>query len=364
MKFRLSAALGLSAALLLSACAANEDTSDDFTAEGSESESAANYSGTLTGIGASSAQAAEEAWIAAFQTEYPDVTVNYTPDGSGAGRDAFVGGGANFAGSDEAFSIEENTAGAFEGCTDDSIALDLPIYISPVAIIFNVEGVDELNLDAATLASIFKGDITNWNDEAIAALNPDATLPDLTITTVNRSDESGTTENFTAYLSAVAGDVWDAEPDKAWPYDGGEGAKGTSGVVAAVQNGVGTIGYADASQAGDLSTAGIGSDGNFNPPTPEAAASIVENSPIEEGRAENDLAIDLDREGDGYPIILVSYAIACQTYQDSDVATLVKGYLSYVASAEGQQVSADAAGSAPLSDSLSEQVQTAIDSIS
>ncbi|MFV0429277.1 MAG: phosphate ABC transporter substrate-binding protein PstS [Arachnia sp.] len=359
MKMRLSAALGLSAALLLSACAANETT--DPT--GNEATTT-DLSGTINGIGASSKDVAEKAWAQGFQTTVaPDATVNYAPEGSGAGREAFMGGGADYAGSDRAFTLEENIAGSFGKCTDTSIAYDIPVYISPVAVVFNVDGVDSLNLDATTLAAIFKGDITNWNDPAISALNEGVTFPDLTITAVHRSDESGTTENFTDYLAEIGGQVWDAEPDKAWPYEGGEAAKGTSGVVGAVTNGVGTIGYADASQAGDLGVANIGSDGTFNPPTPEAAAQLVETSPIEEGRAEHDLAIALDREGDGYPIILVSYEIVCAEYQDAATAELVKAYVSYVISDEGQAVAAENAGSAPLSANLAGQAQAAIDAV-
>ena len=113
--------------------------------------------------------------------------------------------------------------------------------MSPIAVVFNIEGVDTLNLDAATIAGIFAGTITNWNDPAIAALNSDATLPDLAITPVHRSDDSGTTENFTDYLFATAPDVWTSEPDGVWPLQSGEAAQGTSGVISAVQGGQGTV---------------------------------------------------------------------------------------------------------------------------
>ena len=363
MKLRLTAALGLSAALMLTACAANEEPAAPNPATSTSDEQVAGLSGTLTGMGSSAMAVAQENWIAQFQTASPDVTVLYSPDGSGAGRDAFMGGGADFAGSDRAFTIEENAAGAFKSCTAESKALNLPVYISPIAVVFNVEGVDSLNLTPDVLAAIFKGYITNWSDEKIAALNPDATLPDRVITAVHRSDDSGTTDNFTTFLSNAAGDVWDAEPDGTWPYPRGEAAKGTSGVISAVAGGVGTIGYADASQAGDNATASIGTDGAFELPTPEAAAAAVEASPVEEGRDENDLALELDSSASGYPIVLVAYALACTDYEDEANAALVKAYLGYIASEEGQQVAADGAGAAPLSPTLREQVLAAIDSI-
>lgn len=362
MTLRLTIALGLGAALMLTACAANEGPSTASSPTGS-TVGEASLTGTLNGMGASSVSVAQENWIARFQTTNPDVTVLYSPDGSGAGRDAFVGGGADFAGSDRAFEADENVAGAFKSCAADSKALDLPIYISPIAVVFNIEGVESLNLTPDVLAAIFKGDITTWSDPMIAAINPDATLPDLVITAVHRSDNSGTTDNFTTYLSNAAGTVWDAEPDGAWPYQRGEAAKGTSGVISAVGDGVGTIGYADASQAGQTLVASIGTEGNFQPPTAEAAAAAVEASPVEEGRDEHDLALALDSAASGYPIVLVSYMLACTDYEDDAKADLVKAYLGYIASEEGQQVAADGAGAAPLSDALRGQVLASIESI-
>ena len=366
MKIRLTAALGLSAALLLSGCAANEATTPENTPAGGATDSAPAaepLSGTLSGIGASSVGAAMTGWIAKFGGNQPNLTINYAPEGSSAGRGGLVDGAADFAGSDRAFKADENVAGAFAKCAPESKALDLPVYISPIAVIFKVDGVEELNLDAETLAAIFKGDITNWNDPKIAALNEGATLPDATITAVHRSDGSGTTENFTDYLNKVAPSVWDAEAASDWPYQGGEAAKGTSGVVQAVRDGVNTIGYADASQAEGLAIAKIGQDGNFEAPSAEAAAAVVEGSPREEGRDEHDLALTLDRTAEGYPLVLVAYALACADYQDDAVAERVKAFLGYIASEEGQQVAAETAGAAPLSEALRTDVLAAVDSI-
>ena len=373
MKIRLTAALGISAALLLSACAANEVTptnepantagSESAGTESSEAAAPSALSGTLTGIGASAQEVAQQTWIAGFQTANPDVTINYAPEGSGAGREAFIGGGADYAGSDRAFKVEELAENSFGKCVADTKPINIPVYISPIAVVFNVEGVDKLNMTPATIAKIFKGDITNWNDPAIAADNEGVTLPDLAITAVHRADTSGTTGNFTDYLQEVAPEVWDAEPSDDWAYPGGEAAEKTQGVVAAVAGGTGTIGYVDASQAGQFSTVAIGEAGKYNALTNEAAAAIVENSPVEEGRAENDMAIKIDRKAEGYPLVLVSYLIACQDYQDDAVAELVKAYGSYVVSAEGQAAAGERAGNAPLSQKVSDQAKAAIDSI-
>ncbi|MBG6239142.1 phosphate transport system substrate-binding protein [Mycetocola sp. CAN_C7] len=349
------------AAITLTSCATNEGA-----ASGSTDEVTSDLQGTLVGGGASSQQSAQEAWVAAFQGTNPDVTVEYDPAGSGAGRDTFIAGGSSFAGSDRAFNDEELAADEFASCVPGSGIVELPAYISPIAVIFNLEGIDTLNLDAATVAGIFAGTITNWNDEAIVSQNEDAELPDLAITAVHRADDSGTTENFTDYLNVVAPDVWTWEADGVWPVDGGEAASQTSGVIDAVTGGTGTIGYADASRAGDLGTVAIKVGDEYVPYSAEAAAAIVDASPAAEGRGEGDLAIELDRastESGVYPIVLISYLIGCVEYEDADAATLVKEYFSYIVSEEGQTVAADAAGSAPISSTIAEKSQAAIELI-
>src|SRR5690606_3268783 len=173
------------------------------------------------------------------------------------------------------------------------------------------------------IAAIFDDKITKWNDPKIAAENPDANLPDAPITAVHRSDESGTTENLTNYLATVAEDAWPHGEVGEWPIEAGEGANGTSGVVTAVKDGTNTIGYADASQAGELGTVNVKVGAEYVGPTPEAAAKILEVSPRVEGRPEVDMAVDLDyktAEAGVYPIVLTSYLLACQTYDDQETA--------------------------------------------
>ena len=355
--------LALAGTLALAACgAANEGGSD--AAAGSGSDSGEQLSGTLNGAGASSQQAAMQGWTAGFSSAQPDVTINYDPVGSGGGREQFLAGGVEFAGSDSALDDEELTQ-ATERCGDAGV-FELPNYISPIAVVYNLEGVDELNLSPETVAGIFAQKITTWNDPAIAEDNPDADLPDTAITPVNRADDSGTTKNFTEYLSAVAGDVWTDEPDGVWPIDGGEAAQGTSGVVQAVGAGNGAIGYADLSQAGDLGVAKIGVGEEFVEPAAEGAAAVVEASENVEGRGDYDFAIEVARdtkESGQYPIVLVSYHIGCVQYDDQETADLVKAFMGYVISEEGQQAAAQAAGSAPISDALRQEGQTAVDAI-
>jgi phosphate transport system substrate-binding protein len=350
------------AALSLTACAANETTPG---AEPTEGGSESTLAGELVGAGSSAQEVAVQAWSAGFQTANPDVTVSYDPAGSGAGRESFQAGAVAFAGSDRAFTAEEIEAGPFGACVEGTGIIEIPSYISPIAVIFNVEGIETLNLDAATIASIFAGDITNWNDEAIAATNEGVELPDLEITPVHRADDSGTTENFTDYLYQAAPEAWEWEADGVWPIESGEAAQGTSGVVAAVEGGNGTIGYADASRAEGFGTVAVQVGEEFVSFTPEAAAAIVDASPREEGRTDGDLAIALDRTPDSaaYPVVLVSYMLACEEYADPASAALAKGFLEYVISPEGQDAAAEAAGSAPISDTQRENMQAALDLI-
>ncbi len=352
-------ALGLS----LTACGAgNEQPASDSS---NAAASGKNLSGTLNGAGSSAQEAAQGAWTAGFQQANPGATVNYDPSGSGAGVEQFLAGAVNFAGSD-AYLDDGQVADSKKACAGQT-ALEVPDYISPIALVFNVDGVDKLQLSPDTAAKIFAGKIKKWDDPAIKADNPGAKLPSQTITPVHRSDDSGTTKNFTDYLHQTAPSVWTADAGETWPFKSGEGANGTSGVIGAVTNGKGTIGYADASQAGKLGTASIKVGSSYVGPTAEAAAKAADVSKRVPGRADNDIALNIDRTttaSGAYPLVLVSYAIACPTYKDAQTADLVKGYLTYVVSSDGQAAAAKAAGSAPLSSSLSGDATAIVEKIS
>ena len=367
------AALGLVGGLALAGCGGGSDESDGGGSGASDNGGAsaggyAELTGNLAGSGASSMQNAQTAWTESFMglvgAEGGDITVTYDPTGSGTGREQFLAGQVKFAGTDAALD-EEELAASTEVCNDEQ-AFNLPVYISPIAVVFNLEGVESLNLSAEVIGGIFAGDITNWNDPAIADLNPDAELPDLDIVPVHRSDDSGTTENFTEYLSQNAPDAWTHGPIETWPIDGGQSGDGTSGLISTVEGGNGTIGYADASQAGNLGTANIQVGEEFVEYSSEAAAKAVDVSPREEGREENDIVVELDRtteESGVYPIVLISYLALCGSYADSAEGEAVKAYASYIISEEGQQAGLENAGSAPISDELRTEAQAAIDGI-
>ncbi|WP_127126893.1 phosphate ABC transporter substrate-binding protein PstS [Georgenia sp. SYP-B2076] len=357
-------------AITLAACSSSSDDGASAAGSSAGGETAAALSGTLPGAGATSQEKAMNGWMAGFTEANPDVQVSYDPTGSGTGREMFLNGSALFVGSDAALKPEEVTA-AKERCFGGE-ALELPLYISPIAVSYNLPGLDaeHINLDPATLAKIFAGEIKTWNDPAIAATNEGVELPDTAIIPINRSDSSGTTENFTEYLDAASGGAWTHGAVEDWPVQGTQSGNGTSGVVSTLEGAEGGIAYLDASQVPDgFGTVAVKVGEEFVPFSAEAAAAVVDASPATEDATDLRLTIDLARdtqESGTYPIVLVSYSIACSTYDSDQDAANVKALLSYIASPEGQERAADpsVAGSAPISDTLRGQVDAAIEKIS
>jgi len=363
----------LALSLVAAACGSDDDADQSTdttvaTEEATETPASATLSGTLVGAGSSAQAAGMQGWQVGFQELNPDATIEYDPIGSGGGREQFLSGGSIFAGSD-AFLKDDEFEASKERCAGEGGAINLPHYISPIAIPFNLSGVDSLNLTPEVIGGIFANSISNWNDPAIADLNPGADLPDLAINPVHRSDESGTTENFTDYMSQAAPDAWTFGAIELWDDDGpggGEGGQGTSGVVSAVGAGQGSIGYADASQIGDLPAAAVGVGDEFVEFSPEAAGRIVDASTRLEGRNDFDFAIEVNRtpaDSTVYPIALVSYHIVCLEYETQEEVDLVKAFMTYVGSAEGQAASQAAAGSAPISPDVSAEILVSIDQI-
>ncbi|MCU1671706.1 MAG: Extra-cellular phosphate-binding protein [Blastococcus sp.] len=354
--------MALAGTIALAACGASNESGN--AGAGGGNSSAPQLSGSLNGAGSTAQTAAMQGWSAGFSAVQPKVTVNYDAVGSGAGRTQFLAGGVAFAGSDSPLSDDEVTQ-AKTRCGTDGV-FELPNYISAIAVVYNLPGVDKLSLKPDTIAKIFAGSIKKWNDPAIAADNSGAKLPDTAIAPVHRSDKSGTTKNFTDYLSKAAPSAWTKASADTWPFTSGEAANGTSGVVNAVKNGTGTIGYADESQAKGLGIADIGVGSTFVAPSPAAAAKVVESSQVMPGRGKYDFAYTINRtttSADEYPIVLVSYHIGCVQNKDKTTADILKSFEGYVISPDGQQAAAKAAGSAPITDAVRAKSQTAVDAI-
>lgn len=360
---------GVAMLTALAACGDNTAAPTGDNTSNSNTSSAEAISGEFKGAGASSQQAAVEAWVAGFQGTNPDAKIGYDPSGSGAGVSTFLTGATAWAGSDASLSadqIEQSKSVCASGT-----AFDIPVYISPIAVVFNLKGVSDegkhVNMDGETIAKIFDGKITTWNDPAIQDQNPDLELPATPITVVHRSDKSGTTQNFVSYFIDTVPDAWPYELSENWPNEVGQGAKGTSGVISTVQQADGTIGYADFSQVGDLGTVAVKVGEEYVEISAEAGSKVIDDSELDSSaEGENRVVVKLNHntsaEG-AYPIVLVSYDIACPAYKDADTAKFVKSWLTYVVSEEGQQTASQNAGSAPLPDSLRETVMQSIDAI-
>jgi phosphate transport system substrate-binding protein len=354
-RIALPAVAALTLGLALTACGDKNDSS-----------SGGGGGGTLSGGGATSQANAEQVWRANYQKQNGG-TINYEEVGSGTGITNFSSGAYAFAGTDAYLTADQLTA-AKSQCGGDPI--EVPAYVSPIAVAFKLSGVKSLNLDAKTIADIFSGKVTKWNDPEIASQNSGTNLPSTAISTVHRSDESGTTFNFTDYLSKAGSGAWTNDPNTVWPLKGGQGADGTSGVMGILTATEGAIGYADDSAVkadGTLGVVSIKVGSDYNAPSADGAAQVLANSPAAPNRPATDMATDIDRtasaKGD-YPLMLVSYLLACQSYSDSGTADMVKGYLTYVVSGDGQQAAAATAGSAPLDSSLSDKATSLISKIS
>ncbi|WP_192582665.1 phosphate ABC transporter substrate-binding protein PstS [Streptomyces triticiradicis] len=362
-------ALAVSGALALTACG-SDDTGNSNG--GGSSASASNNSaikcddakGQLQASGSSAQKNAIDAWVKAFTAACKDVQINYNPTGSGAGVTAFTQGQTAFAGSDSPLKPED-AAAAKKACGGNA-AIDLPMVGGPIAVGYNVPGVDNLVLDASTIAKIFDGKITKWDDAAIAKLNPDAKLPSTKIQAFHRSDESGTTDNFTKYLKAVAPADWKYSGGKAWQAKGGQSAQGSSGLAQQVNQTPGAISYFELSYAtGDVKAASLKTD------AAAPAAATVENATKAIAAAKvvgtgNDLALELNykptAEG-AYPLTLVTYEILCEKGNKADTLAATKAFLTYTASEDGQK-QLTAAQYAPIPAEIITKVRSTVANLS
>lgn len=364
-------AAGALAAIALAGCSATPSSTSTESSSAMPTSSAvtskvdASLTGTITSGGSSAQANAQAAWTAAYNAQAKGVTVNYDKSqGSGGGVTNFLSGAYDFAGSDSPLNADQTTQSKAL-CTEGGI--NIPVYLDGVSIVFNVPGVTDLKLSGETIAKIFSLKITDWSDPAITKDNGTA-LPAGKITTVARSDGSGTTANFTNYLAGTQSSVWTYPAGKDWPVEGDVSKqKGGSGVVQAVEAGTGTIGYADHSAIGKLASASILQDGKPVAFSPEGVSKTFDVAAVD---ASNGVKGDLSKKFDyskltaeTYPIPLVSYAIACTTFKTPAQAKLVTSYIGFIDSTVGQQIAVKNAGAAPLPDSVLKAAQESLATI-
>jgi phosphate transport system substrate-binding protein len=348
-------------ALALSACGSDNTSSGSNGGGGTSGAAAADCaSGTLSTGGSSAQKPAMTAWIQAYQNKCGEAAVNYDSQGSGFGVTQFSQGQFPMGGSDSV--LKDTEQGPADKRCNGGTAVNIPMVATPVSFVYNLSGVDKLTLTPKILAKIYAGTLTKWNDPEIAQANAGVSLPAKTITAVHRSDDSGTTDNFTKFLDAQDKADWTFGTGKAWKAPGGVGGKSSSGVVQNVTGADGAIGYVD------------GPDAKKNKLTPallDVGAGPVEISADSVGKALSlsdvkatgqDIKVKINygaKEAGAYPAILVTYEITCTRGLPADQAKLVKSFLTFTASDEGQALLAPI-GHLPLPSDLISKVRAAV----
>jgi phosphate transport system substrate-binding protein len=363
---RSSAAISLLAAgaLALSACSNSHATL--AYAAGAKVDCGGKEALTASG---STAQAnAMNKFIDAYRNACSGQTLNYTANGSGAGISEFLAGKTDFGGSDIPLSGDQYAA-AKQRC-GGADAWNLPVVFGPMAITYNLSSVDALVLDAPTLAKIFSGTVTRWDDPALTALN--ASMPSEDIRVIYRSDASGTTDNFQSYLQAASGGAWKQGTGKTFNGGVGTGAAGNKGTSELVKTTEGAISYNELSfalqqglYAAEIKTPA--SRRSLRPVrigTDTVGKTITGAKIIGKG---NDLVLDISSfynpaQPDVYPIVLATYEIVCSKYTDPELAKAVKAFLQ--AAIGPGQVDLARSGYIPLSPDFQARVSSAVDAIS
>ncbi|MEU5579128.1 phosphate ABC transporter substrate-binding protein PstS [Streptomyces huasconensis] len=322
-------------------------------------------SGKVPGTGSSAQYNAMKYWIKQYQRACPGVRIAYNPIGSGAGGAQFLRGATAFGGSDSALKPEE--VALSEDVCRGGRAIDLPMVGGPIAIGYDLPGVDGLVLDAPTLAKIFDRRITSWDAPEIQRLNPGAELPSMPVRPIHRSDDSGTTQNFQAYLAGAAPEVWRYPVSKAWHGRGGASASGSSGVASEVTSGFGAIGYFELSfaRARHIKTVSIDTGASAPvEPTPRTASAAIAAARVVGRGKDMTLKFRYGAPTPGaYPIVQVTYEIVCDKGNQKATLPALKSFLTYTASKAGQKP-LSRLNYAPLPESVAGQVREVIRTLS
>jgi phosphate transport system substrate-binding protein len=318
--------------------------------------SGSGLSGTLNGSGSTFQLTFQQTAIQNFKSIQPSMTVNYGGGGSGKGRTDLASGVVQYAGSDS--PIPDDEKASFKGKT----VLYFPVVIGPITVSFNVPGVKTLKLDAPTIADIFQGKITKWNDSKIAAQNSGVNLPSTTITIARRSDSSGTTANFSEFLVEGAQGVWKLGSDSTikWPTTsrGGNGNGGVAQIVKTTQGAIGYVDYADAKASGLTFASVKNKEGNYVAPSTASATSAADNATIKP-----DLTFSAIWAGgaNSYPVTYQSWDLVYQKQSSSNTTKMLKTYIGYLLG-DGQKLLPEL-GYAPLPSSLDQKAKDQLSKI-
>ncbi|MDR3662032.1 MAG: phosphate ABC transporter substrate-binding protein PstS [Mycobacterium sp.] len=267
-------------------------------------------------------------FVKSYQNACPGQTLTYTSNGSGAGVNEFISGKTDFGGSDSPLQGDEYTA-AKQRCNGADV-WNLPVIFGPLAITFNLGSVSVLTLDAPTIAKIFTGVVTRWDDPAITALN--GTMPAEDIHVVYRTDQSGTTDNFQQYLQAASQGAWNRGTGKVFHGGVGQGAPGNEGTSALVTKTEGAISYNEWSYAinQNMAAADIRTQAGIVHIGDDWVGKTLAGAKVS-GQGDNiivDLSAIYSTTDKGvYPVMLASYELVCSKNPDAEVGKAVKAFL-------------------------------------
>jgi phosphate transport system substrate-binding protein len=350
----------VAAAAIAAACGSSGSSSKATTAPNGTTAPGAKVSGTLNGSGSTFQAVYDAAAIDAFTKTNSGATINYNGTvGSGQGQTDLEGQVTDFAGSDVPISAADQSK------LKGGAILYFPTVLGPITVAYKLAGVSKLQLSGTTLAQIFSLKIKKWNDPAIAADNPGATLPSTSITVAHRSDGSGTTSNFTNYLGKADAADWTYGSAKGWPpsiTSGTQAGKGNPGVAQIIGSTEGAVGYVDFSDASasNLTFASVkNSSGNFIAPSLDGASAAAAGAKVQS----NLLYDPINASGaQAYPIVSPTYIIVYAKQTDATKAALLKAFLTYVLGSNGQNL-ASTVKFAPLPASLDTQAVAQISQI-
>jgi len=342
---------------------ATDTTAAQTTSTEAQTTTTAGLAADLNGAGATFPKPLYVEWIGAFQEVNEGVKINYQGIGSGAGIQQFTKQTVDFGASDAFMKAEEITAA--EAARTGAKVLQIPTVFGAIVLAYNLPGSPKLNLDAATVAGIYLGTITKWNDAAIVALNPDAKLPDAEINPVHRSDSSGTTSGFTSYLTA-ANEEWKAGPGAGktvnWPVGiGGQGNDGVAGIVKQNEMSIGYVELAYATQNSMTMASMKNKSGNVVVPSLESTTAAADG--IQVPADMNVLPLVMDSANpEAYPIVTGTYILAYDKMPDATKAAAFKAFLTWALSDDATAIAKDL-GYAPLPTGLKDAALKLIDAI-
>jgi phosphate transport system substrate-binding protein len=292
-------------------------------------------SATLNGSGSTFQLAFDQAAIQEFTTLQPNITINYSGGGSGKGRQDFADSVVQFAGTDAPYPAATASA---PSTAPKNPFFYFPTIVGPITVSYNLSGVSKLQLSGATIAKIFSRQIKTWNDPAIAADNPKVKLPSTAITVARRSDSSGTTQNFTTFLTKAAPTDWTlgAASTINWPADtqGGTGNSGVAQIVKSTDGAVGYVDYSDAKAAGLTFAAVANASNKFIRPTPAGASLAASKAVVNPDLTYNPIYAPGLKS---YPITSPTWIIVYQAQSDAAQGKALKAFLTYILTA-GQKL--------------------------